>query len=716
MPATEPAWSGVRWYQLHWPRPLDPDRALGLLRSWAADSRSPQLVLEVRSTPDAVRYLLGVNSASSASILAGLTVHVPGMLVVSIKDRPTTIERTVSLRASTRHRPLRYDEAAVSVRSILSAVTNVRKGEEVVLQLVLGPRRTPQAIPTNTPSSTVDSVWRVAWHGNGQQLDGEKRTALRSKVSDHGFACTIRLGVQADPDRQRSLIAGLFSALRTAEAAGLKLRLRSDSAARLNTARSPWLVWPLRLNCNELLALTGWPLGDEDLPGQPPLHPKALPPIAGTDGRGRVFATSTLPGLERPLGLRATDALQHVWVIGPTGSGKSTLLGRLIDADVRDGRAVVLIEPKGDLVQDVLEHLPANRAKDVVILDPTDSAPIGLNPLSSAGRRPELVADGLLSVFRQLYGEAIGPRSADILYAGLLTLAQRSEASLVMLPLLLTNDGFRRSLTATIRDPITLEPFWTQFNAWSEAERAAAIAPVMNKLRPLLRPSVRGVLGQREPRFQLRQVFTEHKIFLVPLRRGLIGPEASSLIGSLALAELWQTTQERAGVAANRRHPVMVYVDEVQDYLHLGTDLGEALAQARGYGVAFHLAHQFVAQLPTEMKAAIASNARTRIGFQLGHADAVELTKGHNELTADDFMALDQFQIYASIFAGGKVTPYASGRTLAPAMAISNADQLRRLSRDQYGRPLDEIEAGFAELLDTGAPDLGQPGRRRRQS
>lgn len=715
MPAVEPAWSGVLWYQLHWPRPLDPDRALGLLRTWAADSRSPQLVLEVRATTTGVRYLLAVHSTSSAGILAGLTVHVPGMIIVPVKDRPTTILRTVSLRASTRHRALRHEEAAVSTRSILAALTNVRKDEEAVLQLVLGPRRTPQAIPTNTPSSTVDSVWQIALHGNGQQLDGEKRTALRSKVSDHGFACAIRLGVQADPDRQRPLITGLFSALRTAEAAGLKLRLRSDSSQRLNEARSPWL-WPLRLNCSELLALSAWPLGDEELPGQPPLHPKALPPVAGTDGKGRVFANGTLPGFERPLGLRAADALQHAWILGPTGSGKSTLLGRLIEADVRDGRAVVLIEPKGDLVEDVLAHLPASRAKDVVVLDPTDIAPVGLNPLAGAGRRPELVADNLLAVFRQLYGEAIGPRSADILYAGLLTLAQRPDASLVMLPLLLTNDGFRRSLTANLRDPITLEPFWAQFNAWSEAERAAAIAPVMNKLRPLLRPSVRAVLGQREPRFQLRQVFTQRKIFLVPLRRGLIGPEAASLIGSLTLAELWQTSQERAGIAANRRHPVMVYVDEVQDYLHLGTDLGEALAQARGYGVGFHLTHQFVAQLPTEMKAAIVSNARTRVGFQLGHADATELAKGHTELVTDDFMALGEFQIYASIFAGGRVTPYASGKTLAPSMAISNPNDLRRLSREQYGRPLDEIEAGFAELLNNAAPDLGQPGRRRRQS
>jgi hypothetical protein len=674
------------------------------------------IVLEARATTDGVRYLLGIPSAASARLRAGLAVHLPGLSVISTRDRPRDIQRAVGLRASTRHRPLRHEDAAIIVRTTLAALTHVRSGEEAVVQILLGPRRIPLAVPTKTPSATTASVWQIAWRGNGQQLDGEKRTALRQKVSDHGFACAIRLGVRAEPKRQRTLLANLFSALRTSEAAGLQLRLRPDSAPRLNAAQRPRWRWPLRLNCAEVLALSAWPTGDDDLPGQPPAHPKRLPPTPGTEGHGRGFALSLAAGRERPLGIAAKDALHHTWVIAPTGSGKSTLLGRLIEADVRDGRAVVVIEPKGDLVDDVLHHVPAARESDVVVLDPTDSVPVGLNPLASGGRRPELVADTVLAVFRQLYGEAIGPRSTDILYAGLLTLARRPDASLVMLPLLLTNDGFRRSLTADLHDPIALEPFWAQFNAWSEAERAAAIAPVMNKLRPLLRPNVRAILGQREPRFQLRQVLTERKILLVPLRRGLIGPEAASLIGSLVVAELWQAIQERAGQAPRRRQPVMVYVDEVQDYLHLGTDLGEALAQARGYGVGFHLAHQFIAQLPADMRAAIASNARSRIGFQLAHADAVELAKGHPELTAEDFMTLGQYEIYASLFAAGRVMPYASGKTLPPGPAISQPEALRRLSREQYGCPLDEVEAGFAELLTGPARDLGQPGRRRRQS
>ncbi len=340
--------------------------------------------------------------------------------------------------------------------------------------------------------------------------------------------------------------------------------------------------------------MTGWPLGDDELPGLPALHPRRLPPAPGTTGAARTLVQATAPGSNARLSLDVRSALHHLHVVGPTGTGKSTLLGNLIAQDIAAGSAVIVVEPKGDLIADVLARIPATRRDDTVILDPSDPAPVGLNPLASHGRRPELVADSVLGIFKQLYGESVGPRSQDILYAGLLTLAHRPDASLVMLPLLLTNPGFRRSLTANIRDPLTLEPFWATFEAWSDAERATAVAPVVNKLRPLLRPGLRGVLGQRRPRFDIRSVFTERRVLLVPLRRGMIGPEAASLLGSLVLSECWSAIQSRSAIPPAKRHPVMVYIDEVQSYLHLPTDLGEALAQARGYGVGFTLAHQFL--------------------------------------------------------------------------------------------------------------------------
>lgn len=256
--------AGVSRYHVYWPRPFDVERAIGLLRTWAADGRSPRIVLEVRATKAQVSYFLLVPRAMGGAVTASLKAHLPTVTLVDTDKRPVNVDRAVSLRASTRHRAVRTDEIATVIRASLAALTRVRGDEELVLQVILGPRRIPLAVPTNSPSSTVGGTWQLIWHGKGEQIDSEKRTALRDKVSgDHGFACSIRLGVRAaDIARQRALIAGLFAALRTSETAGLQLRLRSDSADRLNRARSPVWRWPLRLNCSEVVTLSLDPWSD----------------------------------------------------------------------------------------------------------------------------------------------------------------------------------------------------------------------------------------------------------------------------------------------------------------------------------------------------------------------------------------------------------------------------------------------------------------------
>ena len=222
--------------------------------------------------------------------------------------------------------------------------------------------------------------------GNGGQIDGEKRSALRTKVADFGFACTIRLGVTAaTSERRKALLLGLLAGVRVSEAPGVQLRLHREPPHRLNAATTPWL-WPLRLGVPELVGLTAWPLGDDELPGQPALHPKLLPPPPGATGKSRQVADVAAPGSDATLALPVERALHHLHVIGPTGVGKSTLMANLILQDIAAGYGVVVVEPKGDLVDDVLARIPPQRLDDVVVLDPNDAEPVGLNPLARHGR------------------------------------------------------------------------------------------------------------------------------------------------------------------------------------------------------------------------------------------------------------------------------------------------------------------------------------------
>jgi hypothetical protein len=359
---------------------------------------------------------------------------------------------------------------------------------------------------------------------------------------------------------------------------------------------------------------------------------------------------------------------------------------------------VVVIEPKGDLIADLLARIPPARVSDVVLLDPTDNArPVGLNPLALHGRSPELVADQLLGMFHSLYAEHWGPRTQDIMGASLLTLA-RLRMSIAALPLLLTDVAFRRRVLPRVVDPLGLGPFWSTYESWSEAQKAEAIAPTMNKLRPLLmRPELRAILGQTGG-FDLRRIFTERKVLLVNLSKGLLGPETSALLGSLIVSQLWQAVLGRAAIEPKRRHPVFVYVDEFQDYLHLPVDFADALAQARGLGVGFTLAHQYLHQLDPAMRSAVLANAQSRVAFRLPIEDARVLA-ANGRLAPEDFQSLGAFECYVEAVSGGTVQPWCSAVTLPAGEPLSDPAAVRAASRMSYGVDRASVEAELTELF-----------------
>jgi hypothetical protein len=272
--------------------------------------------------------------------------------------------------------------------------------------------------------------------------------------------------------------------------------------------------------------------------------------------------------------------------------------------------------------------------------------------------------------------------------------------TLAALPLLLTDARFRRRILSQLGDDIALGPFWAAFDNWSDAERTSAVAPLLNKVRPfLLRENLRSVIGQSHPRFQVRDVFTKKRVLLVDCAKGLLGPEVSSLLASLVVAQVWAVALERSAIPPEHRHPVSVFLDEAQGYVGLPTDLGDALAQARGLGVAFTVANQFAHQLDPAMRSALLANAQNKICFRLAEEDARLMATPGSGLAPEDFADLDAFHFYAQLVARGAVQPWCSGRSLPADEPISNPDVIRAASRRHYGQPRDDIEAELRALV-----------------
>ena len=342
---------------------------------------------------------------------------------------------------------------------------------------------------------------------------------------------------------------------------------------------------------------------------------------------------------------------------------------------------------------------------DVVVIDPSDSCPVGFNPLAFPGyENPPLIADAILSVLKELWADNWGVRIQDVLSAALLTLVEVDGASLLWLPAFLTDEQFRQRITKNIKDKVALKPFWDNFDALKDFTRQQQIEPVLNKLRQFtLRPGLRNVLGQAKPKFSLTDLFYQRKIVLVPLNKGIIGGECARLLGSLIVGLTWTLALSRAKLPPEKRHMVAVYIDELQDYLSLPTDLSDALAQARGLGLSLTLAHQYRDQLPANIRAGIDANALNKIVFGLNATDAKAMAAMAPELTAEDFMRLPRYQVYASLQAGGRATGWIRGKTLPPEKAIRMPAELRAVSQKRFGKPVAEVEQEYLSVISGAA-------------
>lgn len=686
------------WRGVTWPRPFEPEAALELLTRLASDYTVGHVVFEVRGNSRKVHYLVGCAPDKVHAVSAALTTHVEGVRFCQDAPRHTP---SVAAKVRMTHPSLALstDRVLASVRAVLAGFAAAKKnGEELTLQIVLGPRVQPHML-SDRASDPRETWWGLLLFG-ARPASSETKASMKVRAHAHAFKTTVRLGVRAKTQgRARQLLTSLYASLKVAEAAGVRLHIAAEAPRMVQTAKGPWR-WPIILSAPELVSLMGWPLGEGTLPGIGGVHPKSMAPPQALKDSDRSFAISSAAGETIKLGISAHDSLQHTVLLGPTGSGKSNAMLSLIMADIKTGRGVLVIDPKSDLTTEILARVPEERQRDVVVIDPADKCPVGLNPLVSKRQNPSLVADGILAVLKELYADSWGPRTQDILTGALLTLAQTPNSTLVWLPSLLTDARFRQSLTKHLDDPVGLEPFWNAFEAMSPAQRDQAIAPVLNKLRQfLLRPALRAVLGQTEPKFDMGDLFSKRKIVLVSLNKGLIGSEGARLLGSLVVAQLWPLILSRATLSPERRHIVSVFIDEVQDYLTLPTDLADALSQARGLGVGFTLAHQYRNQLPASLRAGVDANARNKIIFGLNAGDAHDLAAMAPDLEAKDFMLLPRFGVYAHIMHGGHSTGWISGETLAATQPIANPEHLRAASAETYGTPASEVEAQVIEAI-----------------
>ncbi|SFB53387.1 TraM recognition site of TraD and TraG [Amycolatopsis marina] len=627
-------------------------------------ARSESLPIRTAFDADPIRGLLGAPVGLGRDERA----------CVQILARPVTGRRVTQARRAARR---------------VHQGSSGRFGGRVLDAISPGANATRSGRSADSRRISTDPQLSLEYSAQNKAIVGKQRGSQYDTVVRYAVATDLSGDTSDELARQaRDIARGRAHALAAAFAAytehnhytRTRLRQPAHTLAERRLDRGDLLSVP------ELAVIAHLPT-DAEIPGVERAGAKAVapPPGVATPGPEVKPLGQADTGHARPVGLRVADARHHLHVLGATGSGKSTLLGSMILDDADHHRGIVVIDPKGDLVTDVLNRLPRSAAQRVVLFD-ADSRhrPPILNPLE--GGETDRDVDNLVSVFRRVYSAFWGPRTDDLMRAACLTLrAQEGVPTLADLPKLLASEAFRSRITAGLTDPVLIG-FWQWYDDLTDSSRSQVISPLMNKLRAfLLRPFVKEAIAGGRSTVDMTQVLDEGGICLVRIPKGSLGEETTRLVGSLVVARTWQATTARARVPQRLRPDASLVIDECHNFLNLPYPLEDMLAEARGFRVSMTLAHQHLGQLTRELKEGISTNARSKIFFSASPEDARELARHTAPRLSDhDLSHLGVYHTATRLVVHGEETePFTMTTTPLPDPIPGRAREIRSVLRAQ---------------------------------
>ena len=598
---------------------------------------------------------------------------------------------------------------------VVGALAGIREGELGLLQVLFQAVRAPWA------ESMVRAVTNI--EGRSFFSDAPEMVGLaREKVGQPLFAAVLRVAAQSDTEaRAWQIVKALGGGLTqfTNPANNELIPLTNDGYAdedhvadvcARTTHRSGMI-----LNADELVSLAHLPSASVRVPQlkRENARTKAAPQIV--QGHRFLLGENSHAGKTTPVTLSSEARSQHCYVIGASGTGKSTLLLNLILQDIERGEGLAVLDPHGDLIDEILGRIPEKRSHDVVLLDPSDEAfPVGFNVLKAHSEiEKNLLGSDLVAVFRRL-STSWGDQMTSVLGNAVLAFLESTEGgSLVDLRRFLVDPGFRAKFLKTVRDP-EIVYYWEKTFPLLVAKPQG---PILTRLDTFLRPKlIRYMVAQKENRFDLGAVMNEGNIFLAKLAQGAIGEENAYLLGTLLVSKFQQLAMSRQQTAVALRRNFYLYIDEFHNFVT--PSMAAILSGARKYRLGLILAHQELQQLASrdaDVASAVIANPYTRICFRLGDFDAKRLAEGFSFFDAKDLQNLEVGEAICRVERAEfdfnlKTFPLPP---LERGVAEKRREQIIALSRERYATSRESVEKALApEPAEPTGPPPGPQARK----
>jgi len=553
------------------------------------------------------------------------------------------------------------------------------------------------------------------------QMEEEMVKSMEEKLSHGGLEITIRI-VSSAPTKETAQmnlenILNAFSQYniyRYGNSFGAAVPKRPSALVQDSIYRSFDNRRHFVASTEEMASFWHMPIPSTETPHINWLGARKAPPPLNMPTEGIILGRTLYRGEETIVRMKRSDRRRHLYTIGKSGSGKSVFIQNLAVQDIKNGEGVCVIDPHGDFVEYVLQHVPKERVDDVIYFNPSDiERPIGLNMLEvKTEEQKDFATQEMISIFYKMVTDPsmIGPMFEHTMRNVMLTLMADKETpgTLAEVPRILTDDTYVAKWKKKLKDPMVIAYWDKEMAKTSDFHKSEMLGYLISKVgRFVENEMVRNIIGQSHSGFNFREVMDQKKILLVNLAKGLVGEINANLLGMIIVSKLQMTALERAALPEEERHDFFLYIDEFQNFIT--ESIATILSEARKYRLELIIAHQYMKQLEdnkgkTTVRDAVLGNAGTIVSFRIGADDAEILSKEFAPVFgAYDLLNVEQYTAYVKLLIDNTAAKPFNMMTYPPMPGNKElAAAIKELSRLKYGRPREIVEAEIMERAQLG--------------
>lgn len=697
------------------------------------------LTFEIVARPQDIRFYVGVPKKLQDMVEKQINGSYPDANIKEVEDYNIfENEGKVAFAGLTLKKegfkPIKtYKEFAIDPLSTLTATLGkMQEGEAAVVQIVIangGDAWKKSGRNFISDSKKQESNPETAKYS----VDPKELEAVEQKISKPGFSTHIRVVVTSSTkeaaESHLGNIEGAFTQFSSSHNSFTKDTpkfLKSMLMVDFIYRHLPLFSKGAILTTEELATIFHFPNKSVESPYINWLTARTAPAPANIPTSGLYIGKSLFRGQIKPVYIGEDDRRRHMYIIGKTGVGKSEFLKSMIMQDINEGKGVAVVDPHGDLIDDILTLVPPQRAEDVILFDPSDTErPMGLNMLEADTEdQKHFVTSSIINLMYKLYDPQktgiIGPRFEHAVRNAMLTVMAEKGNTFVEVVRALTDMSFVQELLPKVDDPM-VRRYWTdQIANTNDFHKSETLDYIVSKFgRFVTNKMMRNIIGQSESAFNFRKVMDEQKILLISLNKGRIGEENSSFLGLILVPKLLVAAMSRQDMPQSERKDFFLYVDEFQNFAT--PDFAQILSEARKYRLNLTVANQFIGQIDEDVKNAIFGNVGTLCSFRVGVNDANYLQHEFQPtFNEGDLINVERYHAYIKTLVGGDPTqPFSIDltRNIEEDKKMENprvAELIKELSRLKYGRPQNIISQEIAkrsrlfEVLESGAPPQGK--------